>query len=165
MNFKTIEINTFGCTFTPVLFPFDNPGSAYAYIMADLYRKAIDAISGPKAHILYCLACIEKGLAKKFSYIVQPAVEAAFAKHIRHQSARTDKTDGFLHVVCKIPGGNQNYSNDFRIAGFTTFRLFVLHRFQYIIKKYVYCNGFCNHGQSFCVCWHRKVKGLTFFIG
>jgi hypothetical protein len=109
----------------------------------------VDAINDFKAHILYCLTYMEKELAKKFSYIVQPAIEAAFA---RHQSGRTDKTDGLLHVACKMLGGNQNYSNDFRVTGFTTSRLFVVHRFQYIIKKYVYRNGFCNHGQSFFVC-------------
>jgi hypothetical protein len=48
--------------------------------MTDCYRKTVDTVSGLQVHILYRLSCSEKELAKKFPYIVQPAVEAAFAK-------------------------------------------------------------------------------------
>jgi hypothetical protein len=38
---------------------------------------------------------------KKFPYIVQPAVEAAFTRYSRHQSGRTDKAKGCFDIPTK----------------------------------------------------------------
>jgi hypothetical protein len=59
---------------------------------------------------------MEKELAKKFPYIVQPAIEAAFTMYSRHQSGRTDKAKGGFDIPAEIPGGNQNDGDDFGIT-------------------------------------------------
>jgi hypothetical protein len=41
----------------------------------------------------------------------------------------------------------------------------MIHRFQYIVKKHIYCNGFINHGQFVLLGFkHTKYNLLTFFI-
>jgi hypothetical protein len=46
--------------------------------MANCHRKTVDTASCLQVHILYRLTRMEKELANKSPYIVQPAVEAAF---------------------------------------------------------------------------------------
>ncbi|KAA6347537.1 hypothetical protein EZS27_004968, partial [termite gut metagenome] len=52
----------------------------------------------------------------------------------------------------------------FRVASFAIYRFFMSHRFKYIIQKYIYCNGFCNHRVSPPASTRiqkKTLKGLT----
>jgi hypothetical protein len=50
-----------------------------------------------------------------------PAIETAFTEHIWHQSCRADKAKGFFNISCKISGGKQYDSDDFRVGRFYDF--------------------------------------------
>jgi hypothetical protein len=80
---------------------------------------------------------------------MHPPIEAAFTQHRGHQACRADKAKGFFYVPTKISGGYQDNCHNLGVTGFSALWLFMVHTFKYIVKKYVYCNGFINHGQSF----------------
>jgi hypothetical protein len=164
MDFEAIEPTTFGNATSPVLFSFDYPGVRDTDIMANTYRKTVDAINGLKIQLFYGLSRVKEQFAKEFPDLMHPPVETAFTQHIWHQAGTSDKAKGLFNVACEILGGKQDDCDYFGVGRFTPFWLFMIHRFQYIVKKYIYCNGFINHGQSFFVCWHRKIIGLAFFI-
>jgi hypothetical protein len=164
MDFESIEPTTFGYTTSPVLFSLNNPGVRDTDIMANTYRKTVDAINGLKIQLFYGLSGVKEQFAKEFPDLVHPPVETAFSKNSRHQACTADKAKGLFNIPRKVLGSQQDDCDNFSVGRFTPFRLFMIHGFQYIVKKYIYCNGFIYHGQSFFVCWQRKIIGLTFFI-
>jgi hypothetical protein len=51
VDFETIEPTTFGYTTSPVLFSFDNTGVHDTDILANTYRKTVNAINGLKVQL------------------------------------------------------------------------------------------------------------------
>ncbi|MDR1199262.1 MAG: hypothetical protein LBK94_09690 [Prevotellaceae bacterium] len=91
---------------------------------------------------------VQEKLGEQFSCSMHPAIKPTFTQHIRHQSGGTGKTDGTFHVPSKIHGYYQDNRSYLGVVYFTVYALCMAHRFQYVIKKCGYCNGFYNHGQS-----------------
>jgi hypothetical protein len=98
MDFESIKPTTFGNATSPVLFSLDNPGVRDTDIMANTYRKAVDAINGLKVRLFYGLSRVKEQFAKEFPDLMHPPVEAAFTKNSRHQSGRAD---GLLPLICR----------------------------------------------------------------
>jgi hypothetical protein len=165
MYFKTIKISSFGSKTPPVVFSFDNFRPVDPYMMAYFYRKAVDTVSTRKIQRLDGFSRLKEQFGKEFTHPVQSSIETAFAEHGRHQSSGADKTKLFFDIAAKISGGKHSNSDDFRITCFTALRLAIVHRFQQIVKKHIYCNGFINYGRSlFLVFWYHKIKGLSFLL-
>lgn len=152
MDFEAIEPATFGYATSSVLFSSDNQGVRDTDIMANTYRKTVDAINGLKVQLFYGLSRVKEQFAKEFPDLMHPPIETAFTKNSRHQAGTSDKAKGLFNIPRKVLGSQQDDCDNFCVGRFTTLRLFMIHRFQYIVKKYIYCNGFINHGQSFFVC-------------
>jgi hypothetical protein len=152
MDFEPIEPTTFGNATSPIFFSLDNPGVRDTDIMANTYRKAVDAINGLKIQLFYGLSRVKEQFAKEFPDLMHPPVEAAFTEYMGHQACTSDKAKGLFNIPRKVLASQQDDCDNFSIGRFTPFRLFMIHRFQDIVKKYIYCNGFINHGQSFFVC-------------
>jgi hypothetical protein len=100
----------------------------------------------------YCLSGVEEPFCQQPSDFVHSAIEPAFAQYTHHQSGITDKADSRFDVPSEKHSRYQDNGRYFPIAYFTILWLFIALTFQYIVKKCVYCNGFCNHGQSYFVC-------------
>jgi hypothetical protein len=152
MDFKTIEPTTFGNATSPVLFSFDNPGVRDTDIMTNCYRETVNTVNVLKVQLFYSLSCVKEKFAKEFPDLMHPLIEAAFTEHSRHQACAADKAKGFFNIPGKVSAGKQYDCDDFRVSRFMAFRLFMIHRFQYIVKKYIYCNGFINHSQFVLLC-------------
>lgn len=96
MDFESIEPTPFGYTTSPVLFFLDNPGVRDTDILANTYRKAVDAINALKVQLFYGLFGVKEKFAKKFPYLMHPSIEAAFTQHARHKPCTADKAKGLL---------------------------------------------------------------------
>jgi hypothetical protein len=91
----------------------------------------------------FCLA----GIAKKNSYCFHLRLNLLFPNILGNISVERTKQNDFLILLAKYCVAIRTTYNDCRITRHTYLRLIIIHRFQYIIKKYVHCNGFYNHGQ------------------
>jgi hypothetical protein len=152
MDFEPVEPATFGNATSPVLFSFDYTGVRDTDIMANTDRKAVDAINGFKIQLFYGFSRVKEQFAEEFPDLMHPPVETAFTGNSRHQACTADKAKGLFNISRKVPGSQQDDCDYFGAGRVTPFRLFMIHRFQYTVKKYIYCNGFINRGQSlFCV--------------
>jgi hypothetical protein len=146
MHFESIKVTASGSAVAPILFVFEQPVAWNADIVADRYRKTVNRISMTCVQRFNCFPGMEEEFSRQFPDLVHPALKPAFTQHRRHQSGKTDKTDGCFHIATKITGGYQNYGSYPGICYFSIFWLFIAHGFQYIVKKCVYCNGFYYHG-------------------
>jgi hypothetical protein len=148
MYLEAIKVTPLGGAIAPVSSVFEYPITRNAHVMTDGYREAINGICVAYVQRFNCLSGVEEEFAEQFAYPVHSAIKPAFAQHIWHQSGGTDETQGTFYIASKIHGGYQDHCSDLRIVHFAMPGLFITHRFQYIVKKCVYCNGFYNHGQS-----------------
>jgi hypothetical protein len=146
MYFKTIEPTTFGNAMSHVLFSFDNQGIRDTDILTNSNRETVDTINALKVQLFYGLSCVKEKFAKQFPDLMHPPIETAFTEHSRHKPCAADKAKGLLIVSREIHTSQQDDCDDFRVSRFMAFSFFMIHRFQYIVKKHIYCNGFINYG-------------------
>jgi hypothetical protein len=165
MYLEAMEITSPGSAIAPAGSVFEYPVTRNTNIMTNSYREAVNGTGMAYVQRFNRLSGVEEEFGEQFACAVHSTVKPAFAQHIGHQSGGTDETRGTFHITAKIHGGHQENGSCLRIVYFAMYGLLITHRFQYIIKKCAYCNGFYNHGQSvFFVREIHIINGLTFYL-
>lgn len=119
MYFKTVEINTFRSTASPILFSLYDFRPSNANIMAYFYRKTVDTIGCCQVQAFSGFSYIKEKFTQRFSYLMQSPVEPAFTKHTGHQACTMDKTKRFFNIPTEILDNNQHDCDNFRIGSFS----------------------------------------------
>jgi hypothetical protein len=116
-----------------------------ANVMTESYGKIINDIRITDSQFLHNMSHLKEQVVQKLSHSMHPAVEAACTKHGWHQSLTANKAYSFFYISSEILGGYSKGSSYFRVTSLAIYRFLMGYGFEYIIQKYIYCNGFCNH--------------------
>jgi hypothetical protein len=152
VHLKPVKVASLRGAVAPVGLSLYHTGAGNADIMANRYRKAINAVGGLQVKRFDDLSHMKEQLAQQLTYAMHPSVKAAFTKHGGHEAGRANKADGLFHITAKVVGCDQHYGDELGIASPSALGFLVVHCFEQIVKKYVHCNGFTNHDQSSCFC-------------
>jgi hypothetical protein len=90
-----------------------------------------------KIQLFYGFSRVKEQFAREFPDLMHPPVETAFTGNGRHQACTEDKAKGLFNIPRKVPGSQQDDCDYFGVGRFTPFRLFMIHRFQYIVKIHI----------------------------
>jgi hypothetical protein len=117
--------------------------------MTEGYGKTINDIRITNSQFLHNVSYLKEKVAQKLLHSVHPTVKAVLILCMMgiNLVLRT-KLIALSIFPSEIPGGYQKGGRYFRFGSFAIYGFLMAHGFQYIIQKYIYCDGFCNHKVS-----------------